>query len=57
MRMACGLDLDRSNASTLGTYLILLLFNVGGTNAHRSREPKYKIEFHSEDFPYLPVRT
>ncbi|XP_057538576.1 protein OS-9 homolog [Amaranthus tricolor] len=27
---------------------------VGGTNSHRSREPKYKIEFHSEDFPYLP---
>ncbi|XP_010687838.2 protein OS-9 homolog [Beta vulgaris subsp. vulgaris] len=27
---------------------------VGGSSTHRSREPKYKIEFHSEDLPYIP---
>ncbi|XP_021741834.1 protein OS-9 homolog [Chenopodium quinoa] len=27
---------------------------LGGTNSDRSREPKYKIEFHSEDAPHSP---
>ena len=29
--------------------------HVGGTHSHSSREPKYKIEFHSEDSPYQPA--
>ncbi|KAL2929810.1 Protein OS-9-like protein [Bienertia sinuspersici] len=31
-----------------------LPINAGATYAHRSREPKYKIEFHPEDSPYIP---
>uniref|UniRef100_A0A803LX11 Protein OS-9 homolog n=1 Tax=Chenopodium quinoa TaxID=63459 RepID=A0A803LX11_CHEQI len=37
-----------------GNLLVLIAQNAGGTNSDRSREPKYKIEFHSEDVPYIP---
>lgn len=35
--------------------LFYLLLVSGGTFGSSSREPKYKIEFHTEDSPFHPV--
>lgn len=34
---------------------LLLFFALGATAARSTREPKYKIKFHSEDSPFHPV--